>query len=66
MLDCNKNGSLASKKNLVLTDVEGDEDYMLLGKVCKDRYRMSVRWPLSPYQAFAIALSTVEHSPLYM
>ncbi len=65
-MNCGRNGIVASRKNAVITDPEGEVDCMLFGKIGKDGYMMSVKWPLSPYQAFAIAICSVEHRPHYV
>ncbi len=49
-------------KNIVLI-VEGSEaPIMIFGKVTEDYYHLDLRHPLSPMQAFAIAIANFSYS----
>eukprot|EP00826_Nyctotherus_ovalis_P005567 TRINITY_DN11263_c0_g3_i2.p1 TRINITY_DN11263_c0_g3~~TRINITY_DN11263_c0_g3_i2.p1 ORF type:complete len:202 (+),score=32.74 TRINITY_DN11263_c0_g3_i2:614-1219(+) len=50
---------IPSVKNFMLTDVEGSENYLILGKADDDVYNMDAKWPLSLYQAFCICISSI-------
>lgn len=51
-----------SVKNFQLID-DQDEDkiYMQFGRVSNDTFNMDFEWPLSPFQAFAISLSSFDY-----
>jgi tubby-related protein 1 len=52
---------MASVKNFQLCDPEEPEDVSLqFGRVGKEDFNMDVKWPLSPFQAFAITLSSFD------
>ena len=66
MLNCGKNGELPSRKNFVLSGEDGDESYLFMGKVGKGVFKLTVKWPLSLFQAFAVAISRIEHKGKYL
>lgn len=51
-----------SVKNFQLIDERNDERIFLqFGRVTNDTFNMDLEWPLSPFQAFAICLSSFDH-----
>ena len=52
---------MASVKNFQLVTPE-DEDSVILqfGRVGKDLFTLDLQWPLSPLQAFGLALSSLD------
>jgi tubby-related protein 1 len=52
--------TLSSVKNFQLVGEEDGKLVMQFGRVDKDEFIMDVRWPMSPFQAFAIALSACD------
>lgn len=55
----NKVARVASRKNFVLTDEKGKENYFMMGKETDNLYHVVVAWPFSLYQAFGLAISAV-------
>jgi len=51
-----------SVKNFQLIESAGDGERVLLqfGRIGKDTFTMDLQWPLSPMQAFAIALTSFD------
>ena len=54
--------TMASVKNFQLISPDVDADYIILqfGRTGRDTFTMDVQYPLSPYQAFAIVLSSFD------
>ena len=52
----------ASKKNFQLVEKIGDEEKLVLqfGRVAKEEFTLDFSWPMSPLQAFAVALSSCD------
>jgi tubby and related proteins len=55
--------TMASVKNFQLIAVDDNAEVVLLqfGRVQKDRFTMDFQHPLSPFQAFAICLSSFDY-----
>jgi len=59
VLNFNKRVTMASVKNFQLTTSEDpDTVYLQFGRVGKDEFNMDFRHPFSPFQAFAVCLSS--------
>jgi tubby-related protein 1 len=59
----NFNGTviMPSVKNFQLTEESDPENILLqFGRIGKDEFSLDVQWPLSPFQAFAFALSSFD------
>jgi len=51
-----------SVKNFQLIDEKSDDRiYLQFGRVTNDTFNMDFEWPLSPFQAFAICLSSFDY-----
>lgn len=50
---------LASTSNCILINELTNEDALLVGKETDNTYNLDVRYPFSPIQAFAIAVSSI-------
>ena len=50
---------MASVKNFQLVDEDGGM-CLQFGRTGKDEFILDVQWPLSPFQAFALALSSFD------
>lgn len=62
VLNFNKRVTQASVKNFQLTNSEDpDTVYLQFGRVGKDVFNMDFRFPFSPFQAFAICLSSFDY-----
>mmetsp|Transcript_57831 Transcript_57831/g.102738 ORF Transcript_57831/g.102738 Transcript_57831/m.102738 type:complete len:502 (-) Transcript_57831:66-1571(-) len=62
VLNFNKRVTQASVKNFQLTTSEDpDTVFLQFGRVGKDVFNMDFRFPFSPYQAFAICLSSFDY-----
>eukprot|EP00929_Paragymnodinium_shiwhaense_P043379 TRINITY_DN2230_c0_g1_i1.p1 TRINITY_DN2230_c0_g1~~TRINITY_DN2230_c0_g1_i1.p1 ORF type:complete len:527 (+),score=132.37 TRINITY_DN2230_c0_g1_i1:143-1723(+) len=62
VLNFNKRVTQASVKNFQLTNAEDpDTIYLQFGRVGKDVFNMDFRYPFSPFQAFAICLSSFDY-----
>mmetsp|Transcript_53397 Transcript_53397/g.97627 ORF Transcript_53397/g.97627 Transcript_53397/m.97627 type:complete len:539 (-) Transcript_53397:82-1698(-) len=62
VLNFNKRVTQASVKNFQLTSTEDpDTVYLQFGRVGKDVFNMDFRHPFSPFQAFAICLSSFDY-----
>jgi len=62
VLNFNKRVTQASVKNFQLTNAEDpDTIYLQFGRVGKDTFNMDFRFPFSPFQAFAICLSSFDY-----
>lgn len=62
VLNFNKRVTQASVKNFQLTSSEDpDTVYLQFGRVGKDIFNMDFRFPFSPFQAFAICLSSFDY-----
>jgi len=62
VLNFNKRVTKASVKNFQLTNsLEPDTVFLQFGRVDKDVFNMDFRYPLSPFQAFAICLSSFDY-----
>jgi tubby-related protein 1 len=60
VLDFKKRATEASVKNfLLVTDEDPEHDSVLFGKRGKDEFNLDVQYPMSLFQAFAIALSAI-------
>ena len=58
VLNFNGRVTMASVKNFQLVDQFDHEKIILqFGRVAKDEFTMDFQWPITPFQAFAIALS---------
>jgi len=52
----------ASVKNFQLISVEDpDTLYLQFGRVSKDTFNLDFQWPLTPFQAFSIAISSLDY-----
>lgn len=52
---------MASVKNFQLVEPEEQECIFLqFGRVGKDEFTMDFQWPMTPFQAFAITLSSFD------
>jgi len=61
VLDFGGRVTMASVKNFQLVSPEDQDSIMLqFGRVGKDEFTMDYQWPLSPFQAFAITLSSFD------
>jgi tubby-related protein 1 len=58
-LNFNGRVTMASVKNYQLVDSNGDV-CLQFGRIGKDEFILDVQWPLSPFQAFALALSSFD------
>lgn len=62
VLNFNKRVTQASVKNFQLTTVDDpDTVFLQFGRVGKDVFNMDFRFPFSPFQAFAICLSSFDY-----
>lgn len=62
VLNFNKRVTQASVKNFQLTSAaDPDTVYLQFGRVGKEEFNMDFRYPLSPFQAFAICLSSFDY-----
>jgi hypothetical protein len=62
VLNFNKRVTQASVKNFQLTNNDDpDTVYLQFGRVGKDVFNMDFRYPFSPFQAFAICLSSFDY-----
>lgn len=62
VLNFNKRVTQASVKNFQLTTMEDpDTVYLQFGRVDKDVFNMDFRFPFSPFQAFAVCLSSFDY-----
>jgi len=62
VLNFNKRVTHASVKNFQLTSAEDpDTVYLQFGRVGQDVFNLDFRYPLSPFQAFAICLSSFDY-----
>ena len=61
VLNFNGRVTMASVKNFQLVQPD-DQDAILLqfGRVGKDEFTMDFQWPMTPFQAFAITLSSFD------
>lgn len=50
-----------SNKNFILVESEAEEEVAIFGKVATDLYTLSVKWPLSVFQAFGLAIASVAY-----
>lgn len=61
VLNFNGRVTMASVKNFQLVDPEEQNAVVLqFGRVGKDEFTMDLQWPMSPFQAFAITLSSFD------
>lgn len=61
VLNFNGRVTMASVKNFQLVDPEEQNAVVLqFGRVGKDDFTMDLQWPMSPFQAFAITLSSFD------
>ena len=58
-LNFNGRVTMASVKNFQLIDESGDM-CLQFGRTGKDEFILDVKWPLYPFQAFALALSSFD------
>jgi Tub family len=49
-----------SIKNFILEDKPNDKDLVIFGKITENRFNMDVSYPISPYIAFTIALTSFD------
>ena len=52
--------TMASVKNFQLCEQKNDSQIMQFGRIGKDEFSLDVKWPMSLFQAFAIALSSFD------
>ena len=50
----------ASIKNFILEEQEGGPEVLMFGKVTESKFNIDMSPPLSPYIAFAVALSSFD------
>ena len=60
MLNFNGRVDKASVKNFQLINKEDDEKIMQFGRIGNNDFHLDVKWPMSLYQAFAVALSSFD------
>ena len=48
-----------SIKNFILIEKESNEEIVIFGKISDNLYSLNVSWPLSIYQAFALAITSI-------
>ena len=60
VLDFKGKVRVPSVKNFLITDNEEKENYIMFGKNDENLFKLEVKWPFSLYQAFAIAISSLE------
>lgn len=61
VLNFNGRVTMASVKNFQLVDPEEQNSVVLqFGRVGKDEFTMDMQWPISPFQAFAVTLSSFD------
>jgi len=61
VLNFNGRVSKASVKNFQLVEESDEENVILLfGRVGKEEFSLDMKWPMSPFQAFALALSSFD------
>ena len=61
VLNFNGRVTMASVKNFQLVDPDEQNTVVLqFGRVDKDEFTMDLQWPMSPFQAFAITLSSFD------
>jgi tubby-related protein 1 len=61
VLNFNNRVTKPSVKNFQLVDQFDHEKIILqFGRVAKDEFTMDFQWPITPFQAFAIALSSLD------
>ena len=62
VLNFNGRVDKASVKNFQLIDDQDDTlIYLQFGRTEKESFNMDYQWPLTPFQAFAICLSSFDH-----
>jgi len=62
VLNFNKRVTQASVKNFqLIRNDDPDMIYLQFGRIAKDTFNIDFRYPLSPFQAFAIALSSFDY-----
>lgn len=61
VLNFNGRVTMASVKNFQLVREQGDQVVLQFGKTGKDQFTMDFTWPLSPYQAFAMCISSLDN-----
>lgn len=59
MLNFNKRVEVGSMKNFQLIEYGNEELFLQFGKINESTYAMDFQYPLSPFQAFAICLSSL-------
>lgn len=59
MLKFNGRVQLGSSKNFQLIKEKGEEIYLQFGMVDESTFAMDFQYPLSPFQAFSICLSSL-------
>lgn len=61
VLNFNGRVTMASVKNFQLVDPDDQKAVVLqFGKVSRDEYTMDMQWPITPFQAFAVTLSSFD------
>ena len=60
VLNFNGKVTMASVKNFQLINKEDDEKIMQFGRIGNNDFHLDVKWPMSLYQAFAVALSSFD------
>jgi tubby and related proteins len=61
VLNFNGRVTMASVKNFQLVDPDEQNTVVLqFGRVAKDEFTMDMQWPITPFQAFAITLSSFD------
>mmetsp|Transcript_28981 Transcript_28981/g.61255 ORF Transcript_28981/g.61255 Transcript_28981/m.61255 type:complete len:720 (+) Transcript_28981:1092-3251(+) len=61
VLNFNGRVTMASVKNFQLCEQDDEQkQIMQFGRIGKDEFSLDVQWPMSPFQAFAVALSSFD------
>ena len=61
VLNFNGRVTMASVKNFQLVDPDEQNAVVLqFGRVAKDEFTMDMQWPITPFQAFAVTLSSFD------
>jgi tubby-related protein 1 len=61
VLNFNGRVTMASIKNFQMVEESNPDEILLqFGRTGKDTFSLDVQWPLSPFQAFSLALSSFD------
>jgi len=61
MLDFKGKVSKPSMKNFILVDKRSERESVIFGKMDEDLYTLNVGWPLTIFQAFGLAISSITY-----